>query len=113
MAAGTLGLALLPPVAGLAGYLAAVVILTPGYQMAQSANTSALMLAAPDRDRGLVSGLIGLTRNLGLLAGTSALGAVFAVASEGSVLRGVGVTYGVAVPILLAALALTLRPRRA
>ena len=55
-----------------------VVVLTPGYQLFQSANnTAALANVARDR-RGTVSGLLGLSRNIGLIAGASAMGVVFA-----------------------------------
>ncbi len=83
MVVGVLALALLPGLFGVAGYVAAVAVLTPGYQMVQAANTTRLMAdAAPDR-RGVMSGLLNLSRNLGLVTGASVLGAVFAFGAGG------------------------------
>ncbi|MBU1307236.1 MAG: MFS transporter, partial [Alphaproteobacteria bacterium] len=53
-------------------------VLTPGYQLFQAANnTAALADVAPDH-RGTASGLLSLSRNIGLIAGASIMGAVFA-----------------------------------
>lgn len=78
LAAGAFMLAILPNRIGVAGYVLSIVVLTPGYQLFQSANnTAALANVAKDR-RGTVSGWLGLSRNLGLIVGASAMGAVFA-----------------------------------
>lgn len=78
MVAGTFLLAFLPNTIGVLGYMLSIVILTPGYQLFQSANnTAALANVAADR-RGTVSGLLSLSRNIGLIGGASAMGAVFA-----------------------------------
>lgn len=83
MAVGALGLALLPGQFGLAGYVASIAILTPGYQMVQAANTTQVMAQAASDQRGVMSGLLNLSRNLGLVTGASAMGAVFAFGSGG------------------------------
>lgn len=74
MLAGALGLGFLP---GLPGYLAGIALLTPGYQLVQAANTTALLTGAVANRRGVISGLITLSRNLGLITGAAALGALY------------------------------------
>jgi EmrB/QacA subfamily drug resistance transporter len=82
MALGCLMLSLVPESFGVGGFLAPMVVLTLGYAVFQTANNTAVMLdVAPDQ-RGVVSGLLNLSRNLGLVTGASALGAVFALASR-------------------------------
>jgi len=79
--AGALGLSVLPPLLGLAGYILAMVMLTPGYQLFLAANNTGVMTAASGGRRGVVSGLLNLSRNLGLVTGASLMGAIFAAAS--------------------------------
>lgn len=81
--AGLVGFALLPRVVGVAGYIAALILLTPGFQLFLAANNTATMLAAPADRRGTVSGLLALSRNLGFMTGASAMGALFAAALGG------------------------------
>ncbi|WP_035693266.1 MFS transporter [Azospirillum halopraeferens] len=81
LAAGAFGLAVLPERFGLAGYIAAIVVLTPGYQLFLAGNTTAVMRNVPADRRGLVSGVLNLSRQIGLITGASAMGALFAVAS--------------------------------
>ncbi|WP_292360633.1 MFS transporter [Mesorhizobium sp.] len=80
MAAGCVALSVLPALFGVAGYAAAIVLLTPGYQLFQAANNTAVMADVDSNERGLVSGMLSLSRNLGLVTGTAAMGAVFAFA---------------------------------
>lgn len=77
MVVGSLLLAFLPNRIGVPGYVAAILILTPGYQLFQAANNTAAMADAPAGQRGAVSGLLSLSRNLGLLGGASIMGMVF------------------------------------
>lgn len=78
LAAGSVSLAFLPQLLGVWGYGFAIAVLTPGYQLFQASNNAAIMAAvAPDR-RGVMAGLLGLSRNLGLILGASAMGALFA-----------------------------------
>lgn len=78
LTAGTALLAILPNRIGVTGYVLSIIVLTPGYQLFQAANnTSALTDVSKDR-RGTVSGLLSLSRNIGLIAGASFMGAVFA-----------------------------------
>ena len=81
MAAGSFALSVLPAMFGVAGYIAALVVLTPGYQLFQAANNTAVMMDVDREQRGVVSGMLNLSRNLGLVTGASAMGAVFALAS--------------------------------
>lgn len=74
---GALMLAIVPGLIGVVGYVLSLLVLTPGYQLFQAANnTAALSDVAKDR-RGTVSGLLGLSRNIGLIVGASAMGLVF------------------------------------
>ena len=80
MAVGCLALSTLPGLFGVAGYAAAIMLLTPGYQLFQAANNTAVMADVGPSERGVVSGMLSLSRNLGLVTGTAAMGAVFAFA---------------------------------
>ena len=115
MAVGLIGLAVLPPIFGIAGYIASVVVLSPGYQMFQAANNTAVMMNVHPDQRGVVSGMLSLSRNLGLITGTAAMGAVFAFASAASditialpeaVANGMRTTFAVATVLVIAALAI-------
>lgn len=117
LTAGTLLLALLPTMIGVVGYVLSIVVLTPGYQLFQAANnTAALADVAKDR-RGTVSGLLGLSRNIGLIAGASAMGAVFAFgvgtedfthATPSAIAAGMRVTFLLACAMMIVAIAVTL-----
>lgn len=107
MACGAL---LLSFMAGLLAYLSALVILTTGYSLFQAANNTAVMSDVEAARRGTVSGLLNLSRNLGLIVGAWALGAVFAWASPDvtralpqSVAYGLHATFGVALALILLA----------
>lgn len=115
LSAGALMLAIVPGVIGVAGYVSSLVVLTPGYQLFQAANnTAALMDVAEDR-RGTVSGLLGLSRNIGLIAGASIMGLVFALgvgatdvihASASAIASGMRLTFLVAGALAMTAFAL-------
>jgi MFS family permease len=81
MVVGTLVLALLPGWWGLPGYIAGTVLLAPGYQLFLAANNTGVLNATPTERRGVTSGLLGLSRNLGLITGASVIAALFAAAS--------------------------------
>jgi EmrB/QacA subfamily drug resistance transporter len=107
MATGAAALAALPATFGVAGYVAALAVLTPGYQLFQAANNTTVMTDVhPDR-RGVVSGLLNLSRNLGGLTGASVMGAVFAAAagvSDITAAHADAVTAGMRATFLVAAL---------
>lgn len=115
MLAGCLLLALMPRQVGITGYIGALVILTLGYAQFQTANNTSVMNdLAPDR-RGVIAGLLNLSRNLGLIIGAWALAALFARvagdlnrASPDALSSGLHVTFGVALGLILLALALAM-----
>lgn len=107
------GALLLSFASGLCAYLGALVILTTGYSLFQAANNTAVMSEVEATRRGTVSGLLNLSRNLGLIIGASALGAVFAWAtpdvthaSPQSVAAGLHATFAVALGLILLAVAI-------
>jgi MFS family permease len=79
--AGSLLLAVLPASLGAAGYIASMMLMTSGYALFQAANNTAVMTGIGSGSRGVVSALLNLSRNLGLVTGASLMGAVFALAS--------------------------------
>jgi MFS family permease len=107
MAAGCALLTLLP--ATLVGYLGPIVVITVGYALTQTANTTAVMTQALPDQRGAISGLLNLSRNLGLISGDSVMGAIFATASAmGADAAGLRATFAAAMVLTLVALALAL-----
>ncbi|MDV2115916.1 MFS transporter [Alcaligenes faecalis] len=75
---GLICFALLPLQVGIPGYVMALILTTPGFQLFLAANNTATMAAAPDAQRGMVSGLIGLSRNLGFMTGAALMPLLFA-----------------------------------
>jgi EmrB/QacA subfamily drug resistance transporter len=115
MAAGAVGLSMLPAMFGIPGYIAAIAVLTPGYQLFQAANNTAVMADIRPDQRGVISGMLNLSRNLGLVTGASAMGAVFALASATTdittagpeaVATGLQVAFAVAAGLIIVALAI-------
>lgn len=76
-AVGLGGFAVLPGLVHVAGYILALVLITPGFQLFLAANNTAAMLGATEAHRGLVSGLLGLSRNLGFMTGASLMPLLF------------------------------------
>lgn len=121
MAAGGAVLAMMPAARGVAGYLAPMVVITAGYALFQAANNTAVMAdVSPDR-RGVVSGLLNLSRNLGFITGASVMGAVFALATASiditaataeAVGTGMRITFAVATLLVVGALVIAWRARR-
>ena len=120
--AGCAGLALAPAPWGVAGYVGPLVVATAGYALFQAANNTALMAHAAAAERGAVAGLLNLARNLGLLAGASLMGAVFArgagvadvaAARPEAVAAGMRFTFGVAAGLMIGALAIAAAAGRA
>lgn len=120
MLAGSAGLALQTSIAGVPGYVAALAATTAGYALFQAANNTQVMVGVSAEQRGLVSGLLNLSRNLGLITGTAVMGAVFAIASRGAALpagspqaasSGMHTTFAVAAVLIVLALLLGLRRR--
>jgi hypothetical protein len=79
----------------------------------QTANNTALMTDIRSDQRGVVSGMLNLSRNLGLITGASVMGAVFALASASidittarpePVATGMRITFAVATALIVVAL---------
>lgn len=90
VAAGSGLMMLLPGAFGVAGYIGGLAIITAGYALFQAANTTSIMTGAASELRGVTSALLGLSRNLGLITGASAMGAVFAFGVTTGGLFGLG-----------------------
>lgn len=122
MVVGMLALAALPGLIGLAGYLFALSILTPGYQLFLAANNTAALSIVGAQRRGAASGLLSLSRNLGLIGGASSMGALYAAVTggaaaaagasgAGAALKGAQVSFAVGGVLVCAALAVAVAPR--
>lgn len=115
MAAGSTVLSVTQARFGLAGYVAPVVVMTAHYALFQAANNTAVMTGVGREQRGVVSGMLNLSRNLGLVTGASVMGAVFTLASgagdvataqPAAVAAGMRVTFAVAATLVALALAI-------
>ena len=115
MATGAGLLSLAPASLGIPGYILPMVVVTAGYALFQAANNTAVMSGVAADRRGYVSGLLTLSRNLGLVAGAFGMGAVFAWASGAAdvatappeaVALGMRITFAVAATLVAAALAI-------
>jgi len=114
MAAGCFLLSMMPAALGIPGYIASIVVTTIGYALFQTANNTAVMTDVQVDRRGVISGLLNLARNLGLITGASVMGAVFALGSAASdiatarpaaVATGMRITFVVAALLIVGALA--------
>jgi len=121
IAAGSAVLSGLPTTLGVVGYLAPMVVITAGYAVFQTANNTAVMTDIRPDQRGVISGMLNLSRNLGLVTGTSVMGAVFALASATSdvttarpdaIATGMRTTFAVAAILIVVALALAVSRHR-
>lgn len=74
---GSSMLAILPKLMGISGYIMPIIILTSGYQLFQAANNTMTLADVPKARQGMVSGLLSLSRNMGLIIGASVMGAIF------------------------------------
>jgi hypothetical protein len=81
IATGSFILSMTPTRSGIAGYIAPIVVITASYALFQAANNTVIMTGIRADQRGVVSGLLSLSRNLGLITGASVMAAVFALAS--------------------------------
>ena len=118
MAAASLILPAMPASFGVAGYVLPLVALTAGYALFQAANNTAVMVHVPPEQRGVISGLLNLSRNIGLITGASVMGAVFATAARATdmtsarpeaIADGMRMTFGVAAGLIAAALCIAYR----
>jgi EmrB/QacA subfamily drug resistance transporter len=115
MAIGCSLLCVLPMRSGVPGYVIPLVVITAGYALFQAANNTHVMTDVPQDQRGVVSGMLNLSRNLGLITGASVMGAVFALGSATSdittarpeaVASGMRMTFAVAAVLVIAAIAM-------
>ncbi len=113
IAAGASVVSLVPQRFGLAGYLVPLVFMTASYAMFQVSNNTVVMTGVRPEQRGVISGMLSLSRNLGLITGASVMGAVFAAASATTdltaahpeaVATGTRTTYAVAAMLIVVAL---------
>ncbi|WP_198417500.1 MFS transporter [Cryobacterium mannosilyticum] len=81
MVIGSISMSLVPISFGVAGYVISLVVITASYALFQTANNTTVMTGIRADQRGVISGMLNLSRNLGLLTGASVMGAVFAFAS--------------------------------
>ncbi|MBT2477418.1 MFS transporter [Streptomyces sp. ISL-94] len=120
MGAGSFLLSVTPQTLGVPGYLAPLVVVTAGYAVFQTANNTAVMADVPADRRGVTSGMLNLSRNLGLITGASVMGAVFSLASAAAdvatarpdaVAGGMRITFAVAGVLIVVALAMAVGSR--
>ena len=100
---------------GVLGYIVPLTVMTGGYALFQAANNTAVMADIESQQRGVISGLLGLSRNLGLITGASVMGAVFAFGSDShdilqaqpeAIAQGMRLTFAVAAGLIVIALAI-------
>jgi EmrB/QacA subfamily drug resistance transporter len=120
IAAGSFILSMMPATLGISGYIAPIVVITVGYALFQTANNTAVMTDIRPDQRGVISGLLNLSRNLGLITGASVMGAVFALASATTdvtmappeaIAAGMRITFAVAAILIVVALAIAVGSR--
>lgn len=117
MGIGCVALALVPVSFGIAGYVVPLVTVTSGFAIFQAANNTAVVTSVEPSQRGVVSGLLNLSRNLGLITGASLMGAVFAVGSGtadiasagvGAIVTGAHMAFAVALVLVICAIFIAL-----
>jgi EmrB/QacA subfamily drug resistance transporter len=115
MATGSASLPIVPVSFGVLGYIAPLIVITASYALFQAANNTIVMTTNRPEQRGVISGLLNLSRNLGLITGASVMGAVFALGSATTnsmaarpeaVAAGMRLTFAVAAALILIALAI-------
>ena len=113
LTAGSSMLSMLPATRGVPSYLTPLVVITLGYGRFQTANNTAIMQEIRQEQRGVISGVLNLSRNLGLISGTAVMGTVFALAAgirataaarPEDVAGGMQATFAVAATLLVVAL---------
>ena len=117
MVVGCSALGMAPAAPGIAGYVIPSVIITANYALFQAANNTAVMTDVSPDQRGVISGMLNLSRNLGLITGVSVMGAAFVLASRAgdfttaraeAVAIGMRVTFAVAAALVVVALVIAL-----
>jgi EmrB/QacA subfamily drug resistance transporter len=120
IATGSLALAAIPLSLDIAGYIAPIVVITASYAIFQTANNTNVMTDVSPDQRGVTSGVLNLSRNLGLITGASVMGAVFSLAAGSSDIKTVPpeavasamrITFLVGATLILAALSIATASR--
>jgi MFS family permease len=120
IAAGSFMLSIIPTSFGIIGYIVPIVVITACYAMFQTANNTAVMKDVRPEQQGTISGMLNLSRNLGLITGTSVMGAVFSFGSRTNdittaqaeaVASGMQITFVTAAGIIIVALAIVVASR--
>jgi hypothetical protein len=118
--AGSFLLSVIPASFGVPGYVVPIVVITASYAMFQAANNTVIMTNIRADQRGVISGMLSLSRNLGLITGASVMGAVFALASgtvdittarPEAVATGMQITFAAAAMLMVVALAVAVSSR--
>ena len=118
--AGAVGLSTTSAATGVVGYVVPIVVVTAHYALFQTANNTAVLAGVDAGQRGVVSGLLNLSRNLGLITGASVMGTVFARASgaadvaaadPAALAAGMRATFAVAAVLVAVAFAVALASR--
>lgn len=123
MSLGAGSLCIFPQAFGVPGYIFSILLLSPGYQLFQAANNTSVMSQVSQDDRGVFSGLLSLSRNLGLITGASVMGSIFSYsadshqissASSASIVFGMRMTFSAATLFVLIAfiIAIFVKPNR-
>jgi len=102
---------------GAAGYIGPLVIVTANYALFQASNNTTIMKDINAEQRGVISGMLSLSRNLGLITGAAVMGAIFTFASGAAditaahpeaVASGMQTTFAVAALLIVGTLAIAL-----
>lgn len=118
IAIGCIALTTLPLSFGIAAYVLPIIAITGGYALFQTANNASVMTGVAAESRGVVSGLLSLSRNLGLVTGAAVMGAVFAsgaggmdiaIADRAAVARGMRHVFTVGAVLMLVTLTIVSR----
>lgn len=121
MLTGSTMLGLIAPHPWLPGYMLSTIWLTASYALFQTANNTGVMATSGPAQRGVTSGMLNLSRNLGLTTGTALLGTVFAAgsgsldinhASAIQIAQGMQTSFAMATGLTLLALLLAWRVSR-
>lgn len=82
MTIGVFCFAYLPVLFGVYGYIAALLVMTPGRQFFLTSNNTYVLNSVDEQEKGLASGILNLTKNLGLMTGASLMTSLFALQLE-------------------------------
>jgi len=111
----------LPTIFGISGYLAFLVVITASYAFFHTANNTAVMTDVNPDQRGAISGMLNLSRNLGLITGESVMDAVFSLGSSSNdittaptdaVATGMRITFAVSAALVVVALTIAIGANR-